>query len=716
MLVEINSVWNVRGLDGVNDGLYRVLAIYSDFDVLVLFVLSDNKKLERPFSVSLNSFNELIKQEVVTVSKYLLPAYLTYKDRDIPYAQIIKRDNQYQLIYDLVSSPAFLIDFTSNSRSKLVTAHAKKQKTYVQKIYRALNLYWKYGQEPHALIPAYKLSGGAGKERPTKKAKRGRPVQLLTPSLSVSQGVNTEEHDKKTIQKAMKKFGLIGKKVTFSKAYDDMQKEYYASELLLAEEEKREPNIPSYRSFIYWVKKLIPQDDLIRMQTNEGDYERNRRGLLGSATDHTEVPGSCFELDATVLDVHIVTEFQRNHVLGRPTLYCVIDKESRMIVGLHVSMEYASWRAGRQALVNSFTLKKQFCERFGITIEEEDWPCHHIPQRLLCDRGEFICKNAEKYAVPLIGHLSIAPPYRADWKGTVERRFKILNDTLIHQLMGTTNGRYYIRGDIDPRMEAALTLNEVTKMLIDSVLEHNSSTFEALAAQTPLLIESNLKLTPLNYWNIHLQKHKHALIKSNEADIRARLLPSVKVSMTSMGIRRSKDMFYECDRIEFEDWKTIARNSGSWKLEAIIDQDNPSFIHVRLQKNEGFTKCALMKRSSIFEHKHIADIIFFEDWKKIQIKSNKPGKASVERYNRKKEIIENAKAALKSETPLASKSERTKDMKERRRQAIQDNRIATEETDLESEVARLDSENASKVMINKNKVISILKRKREKNS
>lgn len=54
------------------------------------------------------------------------------------------------------------------------------------------------------------------------------------------------------------------------------------------------------------------------------------------------MPGSCFELDATVLDVHIVSEFNRNHVLGRPTVYCVVDKESRMMVGLHVSMEYAS--------------------------------------------------------------------------------------------------------------------------------------------------------------------------------------------------------------------------------------------------------------------------------------------------------------------------------------------------------------------------------------
>ncbi len=685
MQVEVNSVWQVSSLDGIADGLYRVLAIYSEIDLLILFRITEDKKLERPISAPLSSYIDLVNKKSITMSEYELPAYLNCKEEDIPKTQLLKRDNSYQLILDLVSLPDFLLDITTNNRSKLVVAQADRQKTYVQKIYRALNLYWKYGQEPNALLPAYKLSGGLGKVRTAGKVKRGRPVQISTPTFSVFEGVNTEEQDKAIILKAMKKFALKGRKVPFTKVYDQMLKEYYSDELLSAESEQREPSVPNYRSFLYWARKLIPQNELIRKQTNKGDFERNRRGLIGSATDHTEVPGSCFELDATVLDVHIVSEFQRNHVLGRPTLYCVVDKESRMIVGLHVSMEYASWRAGRQALVNSFTSKKQYCDRFGITIEEAEWPCHHIP----------------------------APPYRADWKGIVERRFKILNDTLVHQLMGTTRGRHYIRGDKDPRLEAALTLNEVTKMLIDAVLEHNSAIFESLAAQSTLLVESDLKPTPLNYWMIHLQKHRHALIKANEADIRARLLPPVTVSMTSKGIRLNKDMYYQCEREEFDTWKTIARNTGSWKLEARIDQDNSSFIYVRLQSDENFTRCELMKRSSIFEERHVADVVFFEDWKKLQLKNDKPGKASLERYDRKNETIKNAKESLKSELPLASKAERTRDMKERRRQMILDNRLAPDDFEHAGELSNPITETSNGIGNKKNKVISLLKRNKD---
>ena len=60
MQVEVNSVWNVGSLDGCVDGLYRVLAVYSEIDRIILFIIRDEKKLERPFSVSLSSFLELV--------------------------------------------------------------------------------------------------------------------------------------------------------------------------------------------------------------------------------------------------------------------------------------------------------------------------------------------------------------------------------------------------------------------------------------------------------------------------------------------------------------------------------------------------------------------------------------------------------------------------------------------------------------------------------
>lgn len=717
MLVELNSVWQIRNLDGFVDGQYRVLQ-YTEENIIVLFPLLDSTTLKRPVKLDLELFNEAIKLGRAQLSLYELPYYQLLSEDDISERDLKKRDEKYALIIDLISTPTFLLNLVEQPRSKLISLHAKSHNTYVQNIYRLLNLYWQYGQERNALLPSYKNSGGRGKSRIAGEKKRGSPIQLSSPSIKAPVGVNTTEFDKKLFLKAMKEFGLKGEKVTFKSIYHKMLKEYnhYTDELIAAESEFRTPQVPDYRAFVYWVKKLIPPHTLIRKQTNQGDFDRNKRGLRGSATDHTEVPGSCFELDSTVLDVHIVSEFQRNHVLGRPTVYCVVDKESRMIVGIHVSMEYASWRAGRQALINSFTSKKEYCAEFGIEIEEADWPCNHIPQRLLCDRGEFICQDAENLAVPLIGHLSIAPPYRAELKGIVEHRFNILNEKLIHELLGTTKGRHYIRGDKDPRMDATFTLREITKLLIDEILEHNNSIFRDLAKQSTLLIESGLSPTPLNYWNLHVNALRHALSRADEAHIRSRLLPTVKVTMTGKGIRLNDQMYYESDHDDFEAWKVIARNNRSWQLEALVDYDNSSFIFVRLEVDTGFIRCHLMKDSANFAHRHQADILYFEDWLKLQ-KNAKPTANSIKRHQRKNQVIENAKKATNAARSIGPKSERIKEMKARRWEEILEHRVEGGEYLSHQTQSDDDSELLTEYVDNKKtNVISMLKRKKVKDN
>tara|TARA_R110002050_G_scaffold151812_3_gene279020 strand:- start:8335 stop:10479 length:2145 start_codon:yes stop_codon:yes gene_type:complete len=712
MQVELNSVWVFEDVGEIQDGTYRVLSHYPDDSIIVIFRLTDDSNLQRPIAVSVAIFIEAIENGQVSPFDYLAPFYQLVAEETISEAHKNKRNFRFHQIKDLIRDPNFLVEVSLNPRCKIVARHAKKQNTYVQGLYRSLNLFWKYGQELNALLPAYKNSGGAGQPRIAGDVKRGSPIQVSTPGLIVPKGVNTSEEDKVKFLKAMKCYGLRGKAATHSRVYDQMLKEFYADELISADIEQREVCVPSYRAFIYWVNRLIPKQEIIRKQTSLGYFDRNLRGLSGSSTDHTEVPGSCFELDATVLDVHVVSEIRRNHVLGRPTLYLIIDKESRMIVGMHVSMEFASWRAGRQALVNCASSKKEYCAQFGIEIEDKDWPCNHIPQRLLCDRGEFICKNAEDLAVPLIGHLSIAPPYRADRKGTIEQRFNMLNKRLNHELQGTTLGRPNTRGDRDPRADAIFTLKEVTTLLVDEVLSLNRQYLDSLAGQSRLFIESGNKPCPLNYWNFHLDKHLHALNKVNEAEVRSRLLPVETVSMTSKGIRLNDDMYYECDRPEFEDWKTIARSGSRWSMEARIDQDNSSFIYVRLQKMEGFTRCALMLQSSSLEGLHRADVLFFEDWKKLDKKRAKPDAKSVEQHQRRKAIVKRARGEAKNAPALSSKVERTRGMKERRREAIEDARLSSSSVKVERKKEETNYVEQWSEERNQ-KVVSLLKRKKD---
>lgn len=347
-------------------------------------------------------------------------------------------------------------------------------------------------------------------------------------------------------------------------------------------------------------------------RTSEQDFLRNKRGILGVSTQRSALPGSVFEIDATVADVHIVSEFGPQYILGRPTIYIVIDRASRLIVGLHVSLYFASWRAARQALANSFLPKQEFCKLYGIDIAEAEWPCADLPLELVCDNGEMIGLKPTTNVSPMT-QLSFNPPYRPDGKGVVEKRFDILNKKSIHKLMGTTRGGKVIRGDRDPRKDAVMTLSEITRILILEVLDHNKSVFEELTYSSSLLLENNLEPTPLNYWKIHVSKFRTELRSCSPSDVVAQLLPPAMVSMTEYGLEYS-GLYYTNSDIESRKFHSIARSSGQWQLEARIDENTTNFIYVRLDKNQGFVRCNLAERRKLFRDRSMIEADFVQDW------------------------------------------------------------------------------------------------------
>lgn len=429
------------------------------------------------------------------------------------------------------------------------------------------------------------------------------------------------------------------------------------------------PGVPSYRQFINWSKKIFDQHEIVKFRTSETDYLRNKRAVEASITDRTPLPGSCFEIDATVADVHIVSELRRNHVIGRPTIYSIIDRASRMIVGFHVSLYHASWKAARQALANAFSSKIEYCQQFGIEISEDDWPCSHLPQRLICDNGEMIGLKPQELIVPLT-ELQIAPPYRPDCKSLVERRFGYLNDKSLHRLLGSSRGGKIIRGSPDPRKSAIYTLREITTLLIRDVIEHNKEIFDDLALTSHLLIENDLTPTPINYWNVHLSNYRHALKKAGVDEINARLLPREEVSMTRSGVLFN-EMYYSCQRVRDENLAAIARNHGRFKLEARVNYDDTSYIYVRLKDNEGFTRCDILERSKEFKGMPLAEVYYLQDWLDDKKRKQLITTSSIDNLTHKENLQQSAIKSAKQAPKLKTKSERTKNVKQRRRDEIE---------------------------------------------
>tara|TARA_A200000159_G_scaffold44631_1_gene40887 strand:+ start:3324 stop:5462 length:2139 start_codon:yes stop_codon:yes gene_type:complete len=708
MELHRNSVWSINGSDLLEDGLYRLLDIMSDVQSIILFSLDSSSKTIRPMAVPLESFIDLATSGVAQITKYELPAFLQVDEDNIPSDYIIRRDKNYGLIEPILCDRAFLFDYSTKKRSSQLAKHAKEVDVDRKTLARLLTLYWRYGQDKMSLLPAFSNSGGSGQERVPGSKPLGAPKKPRTLAVERASKYIVVDSDKKKFKKALKKYYLRERGISLARTYKNLLRNSYAREIRLSEAMGKPPSIPTQKQFSYWCKKLFSKEQIIRNRTTDNDYLRNRRGVLGSVTDESYLPGSYFEIDATVADVHIVSELGSQYILGRPTIYVVVDRASRMIVGLHISLYYASWRAARQALANCFLAKVDYCKSFGINIEDSEWPCAHIPKELVCDNGEMIGLQPQIVLSPMTT-LSFTPPYRPDCKGVVEKRFDILNKTAIHELLGSTRGGTIVRGNRDPRKDAIFTLKEVTAEIIKAVLEHNRSIFESLAFSSPLIVQNDISPTPLNYWKIHCIKHMHNLQYANSDDIIARLLPSSEVSMTQSGIYYN-GMYYSCSEVEELNWASVARSSGRWRLEARIDENTTNYIYVRLAKNKKFTRCNLLPRSRMLINKSMFEANFIQDWLDSRKELTPVTTASIDDHKHSQDVTQEAKRRNKNIQTI-SFSEKKSNTRQRRREELEDTTNM-----IPQEPHTSDIRDTSDLLVCKNKVIPLPRGRKRRSS
>jgi hypothetical protein len=667
MELSRNSIWKVTNCNLIEDGLYRLLCIMQDVESAILYSLTNTSTTVRPIAISLEGFTELVSSGTAKKAHYKLPTYLLVDEENISGEHIARRDKNYNLIRDIISDSTFIFDYATKKRSPQLAAYAKKNGVDRKSLARLITVYWRNGQDKMALLPAYAKSGGYGRDRAPTNKPLGAPKQPRTIAVDRAAKFIVDDDAKIKFKKALKKYYLKETGLTLAKTYENLLKDSYSEELKLSEACGRPPLVPTKKQFSYWRTKLFSKDQIIKQRTSENDYLRNKRGALGSIIDQSYLPGTHFEIDATVADVHIVSDLGAQYVLGRPTIYIVADRASRMIVGMHVSLYHASWRAARQALANCFLTKSIYCKGFGIHIDDSEWPCAHIPKELVCDNGEMIGLQPKKVLTPMT-KLSFTPPYRPDCKGVVEKRFDIINKEVLHELLGTTRGGQVVRGSRDPRKDAIYTIKEITAEIIKAILEHNRSILDSLAFSSPLLIENDLSPTPLNYWKIHIAKHKHELQAANRDEVISRILPPAEVSMTRSGIYFN-GMYYSCSEIEELNLASVARSSGRWKLEARIDENTTNYIYIRLDKNKEFIRCDLLPRSRMLRNKSMFDSNFIQDWLDTKKELTPISTNSIDDYKHRKEVTRQAKLRRKNSEKVTFKN-KTSNIRQHREEEL----------------------------------------------
>ena len=588
-MFQVNEVLEVDGKR------YRILDAYvTDF---IWFELHNPKAL--PKLVHLEQLKKFIDDGHLNRSKDPYEALL-FETPEEGSKAFEKREKSMDLISTIVADSKC---FDAKIRSHRIGEVVDREHTHKSVLYRLLRRYWERGQIANAFLPDYKFSGGKGKKRANAASKGvGRPRRYMPGNTAV---VNEEAES--LFRGIIDKYLLTSKKISIARAYSKFQETY-----LTYFPETPEKELPSKRQFEYFYKREYDAVERLVAQTRNTDYQKDVRPILSTATENALGPGSRYEIDATIADIYLVADHDRSKIIGRPTIYMVIDVFSRLVAGFYIGMDPPSYVTAMQAVAHAFTDKKQFCKKMGAEFSSEEWPSVGLPDCLLADRGELMSHQADALARIFRINLEATPPYRGDAKGIVERYFRTVQAEFKPYAPGVVQGHKIKKhGERDYRLDAKLSLRDFREIILNQVLFHNQSHVLNKYDRAEDMPE-DLPSIPIQLWRWGVQNRVGRLRTVNERSLRINLLPRKRVSISEHGARIF-GMYYTSSEILKAGW--LHRSTGIKRpqnLNAGYDPGTVDHIYLFPDKTKSlYWECNLATKSREFK-----GMTFWEAWQK----------------------------------------------------------------------------------------------------
>lgn len=596
-MLSVNEVFQ----DVDSSKVYRVLWIDDGNVIAYLIDIYHDNAL--PFGESMkNLFDGFVSGRF---SKVVAPNLISViACEELSEKEILIRDKAWNKIKELVKREPEI--YKRKERGELIKGIIDQQDVSNKTIYKYLKRYWQRGKVKDALIPDYKNCGNKGVEKNWGENKTGRP------RMRNSAGINVTPEIQQLFEKAVQNYYFVNPDNTLTHTYKMMIRKsfqvdtYYEDGInyTIIEDEN---NIPTLRQFRYWFNKRYGTEEIISSKYGRKKFERDHRAILGSSSFEVFGPGSRYQIDATKANVYIVSRYNSDWVLERPTVYYVTDVYTHLIAGFYVGLESPSWLGMMMALLNATTNKKVFCEKYGVHITEDCWPAAHLPEVILGDRGELEGFNVNHLIQGLNVTVENNPAYRPDWKGIVEKLFDISQEKIRPFLPGYVAKDWGKRGAKDPRLQAKLNIEQYTKIIIRFILHYNKNFYMKDYIRDSDMIMDNVKPTPIELWKWGI-KNRAGKLRIVQPDImKFYLMPRGSATVTAKGIRFQK-MLYSCETALQNSWFAIARTKKSWKVDISFDPRDMNQIYIHTKDEKIFETCNLLEHQERYKDKSIEEV------------------------------------------------------------------------------------------------------------
>lgn len=593
-------------------------------------------------------------------------------------AMVVRRDKAYERLRPIVSCLTEVYD--KATRGPLVEQRSRELGCSKTTIYSDLRRWFQGGQVPDCLLAKYNNSG---RRASGITGGRGRPP---SPRYGPECGDDAEprpaylpyqltEEDLIIFRHHLNKPSgfLRDERVTQSSAYQRLLEEHYSffdgngdSHIHAV------GNRPTRRQFTHFLRKQYSLEAKLRGRKGDKEFELHDAAKVGSVLDDCRGVGHYYEIDATIVDCFLVSASDVKNIIGKPTLYLVMDRKSRLIVGFYCGLENASWTGAMQAILSIATDKRALCERYEVKYHADDWPADKVfPREFLADRGpDQLSGQSSKVCSGLGLIYTNLPSKMAKWKPIVECGFKLTHQVLADVVPGydpvrnasKRQGKHYDK-------DACLTLDEFVTVMLRTIIAHNR---KAMLEYNLTIDEINAGIlpTPIQIWNHDIPRSSGNLTRYTEAQVRRELLPRGKATITNFGVK-FKDCYYTCPEGETRGWFLKARQTGRIQVTVSFDYRlaNTILIHSPDDKPE-LIEARLTSRSEKFAGRSFAEIKYYIrrlNQQKDEVQQNRHQNLA-DYHKDTDEIARNARARL-AKAGSATRSTRKADTKSARNEA-----------------------------------------------
>ena len=457
----------------------------------------------RPTPMSLSELQTLADTASSAWGKLVLPAALTNEptkgsDRST------QLDTAWSLVEPVIKAFKHKTNLSRHSFTALIRQRAEETETSQTTLLRTILRYYYFGGTRLALLPlppgvkpgqaSYPTTSGEDREPPKRRGRQSALAEELGRNEFIVSAEDIEDM-----------VACFRRLLTKGPAFKTIAHEDY-----LAGEFRRRhpatyglyiagkaPEPVTARQFRYYVDgHLRVADELAR---NMRTHRRNP-GYLGSV--RAAGPGEIYEIDATGGRLHLVSTDDPPVHVGKPTIYLLIDRWSRFVVSVYISLRSPSYEEVRHALLIAFTSREARFNRLGVNVTDARWPVGRMPAVICPDRGADFMSDAMEQSVvnDLRIDLTPLPPLCPDGKAIVERLIRE-----IKRRMATSGieGAYADR-PMDPRSKRAArkaeagairTLAEAYRLLIDIIEDHNNRPHRTLRRRR-VLTQAGIAPTP----------------------------------------------------------------------------------------------------------------------------------------------------------------------------------------------------------------------------